>query len=128
MKKTDRSKTNEKAKLEPLHSVKDILRRELREFIHDVGRVALAQLLEEDRTALCGPAYARGQTGPCRAGSAVGELILGGRRVQVRRPRARDGEGEVMLPIWEEFSRTDPLDERAFERFTSPCPVVTDEG
>lgn len=123
MKKTDRSKTNEKAKLEPLHSVKDILRRELREFIHDVGRVALAQLLEEDRTALCGPAYARGQTGPCRAGSAVGELILGGRRVQVRRPRARDGEGEVMLPIWEEFSRTDPLDERAFEQMVIGVPT-----
>ena len=123
MKKTDRAKTNGKAKLEPVHSVKDILRRELRDFIHHVGRVALAELLEEDRTALCGPAYARGQTGPHRAGSTVGELILGGQRVRVTRPRVRDARGEVILPSWEEFSNADPLDERAFEQMVIGVPT-----
>ena len=40
----------------------------------------------------------------------------GGRRVQVRRPRARSTDGkELELPSWREFSLEDPLNSRALE-------------
>src|SRR5208282_6412766 len=44
-------------------------------------------------------------------------LVLGGRRVAVRRPRARSVEGrELRLPSWRAWSARDPLDERAMEQ------------
>jgi putative transposase len=52
-----------------------------------------------------------------RSGSAPGELVMGGRRVQVRRPRARTTDGhEVELPSWVAFAAEDPLHERAVEQ------------
>ena len=42
---------------------------------------------------------------------------MGGRRVQVRRPRARTLDGqEVQLPSWTTFGAEDPLHERAVEQ------------
>jgi len=78
--------------------------------------LALRQMLEQERTELCGAAYERGRQGARRAGSTRGELVMGGRRVRVKRPRVRDAGGEVVLPSWQEFSNTDPLDERAVEQ------------
>ena len=48
----------------------------------------------------------------------VGELTLGGRRVQVRRPRARtaDGESEVPLVTYEHFADRDQLADVVLER------------
>ena len=94
----------------------EVVRAELRAFVIAQGMRALALMLEQDREALCGPAYARGQKGPKRAGSAMGELVLGGRRARVRRPRVRDDEGEVPLPTWTQFAAEDPLVERALEQ------------
>lgn len=76
------------------------------------GRQVLSVMLEEDRTALCGP---KGQHRPertaYRAGSAPSEMTLGGRRIPVRRPRARSIEGEELaLPTFELVSCRDPLD------------------
>src|SRR5262249_20414262 len=50
-----------------------------------------------------------------RAGFAAGELAMGGRRVQVRRPRVRTDEREQELPTWKQFSSEDPLHARALE-------------
>jgi transposase-like protein len=52
-----------------------------------------------------------------RGGTVRGEVVLGGRRVAIRRPRARrvDG-GEVRLPVYEAFGREDPLEARAVEQ------------
>ncbi len=36
--------------------------------------------------------------------------------MQVRRPRARDEEGEVELPSWRQFAAEDPLHQRALEQ------------
>jgi hypothetical protein len=48
---------------------------------------------------------------------APGELVLGGRLAQARRPRAHTLDGrEVVLPSWVEFRREDPLTERAVEQ------------
>jgi putative transposase len=95
-----------------------VVRRGLRELVFDAGMVHLHAVLEEERAAVCGPRYAQGPDRQARRmGHAPGELVLGGRLVQVRRPRARTLDGqEVTLPSWAEFRREDPLTERAVEQ------------
>jgi len=96
----------------------DAMRRDLREFVIAAGTAALGAVLEEERTQAVGPRYAHLPTRRAgRAGSARGELVMGGRRVQVRRPRARTFAGaEIRLPSWTAFSAEDPLDERAVQQ------------
>src|SRR5262249_55905921 len=97
---------------------RDVVREDLRAFVVSAGMVALAEMLEREREEACGPRYAHlpGRNAR-RMGHAAGELVLGGRRVAVRRPRARTLDGqEVRLPSWDEFSRGDPLEERALEQ------------
>lgn len=74
--------------------------------------------LEAERTALCGERYAHQEHRQAgRAGHVPSSLVLGGRRVGIRRPRARSGDGhELRLPSWQAWSARDPLDERAFEQ------------
>jgi putative transposase len=92
------------------------LRRGLREFVVESGMKALGELLEEERTELCGPRYKHEpERAAHRAGFTTGELAMGGRRVQVRRPRARTDDGELELPTWRQFSSDDPLHARALE-------------
>jgi transposase-like protein len=95
-----------------------LVRRELHEFVVGAGMMALDELLEADRRALCGEWYAhRPERTARRAGHVVGELVLGGRRVKVRRPRARSMDGqELTLPSWRQFSVEDPLHRRALEQ------------
>jgi transposase-like protein len=95
-----------------------VVRRGLRELVFDAGMARLHQVLEEERTAVCGPRYAQvPERQARRMGHAPGELVLGGRLVQVSRPRARTLDGrEVVLPSWQEFRARDPLSERAVEQ------------
>jgi len=95
-----------------------VVRRGLRELVFDAGMKHLYEVLEEERAAVCGPRYAQGPERQARRmGHAPGELVLGGRLVQARRPRARTLDGrEVVLPSWAEFRREDPLTERAVEQ------------
>lgn len=98
--------------------LRDLVRENLREFVISAGTAALTAVLEEERTEIVGPRYAHLPTRQARrSGSAPGELVMGGRRVQVRRPRARTLDGqEVQLPSWTRFGAEDPLDERAVEQ------------
>jgi transposase-like protein len=93
----------------------EVVRRDLREFVISAGTAALAAVLEAERTQVVGPRYAHLPTRSARrAGSTRGELVMGGRRVQVRRPRARTlGGDEVTLPSWAAFAAEDPLHDRA---------------
>lgn len=95
-----------------------VVRRGLRELVFDEGMGRLYEILEEERAAVCGPRHAQGpQRRGRRMGHAPGELVLGGRLVQVRRPRARTLDGqEVILPSWAAFRARDPLSERAVEQ------------
>jgi putative transposase len=95
-----------------------IVRRDLREFVVAAGAAALTAVLERERTMVVGPRYAHLPARSARrSGSAPGELVLGGRRVQVRRPRARSLAGEeIQLPSWTAFAAEDPLHERAVEQ------------
>lgn len=96
----------------------EIIRKDLRQFVVSAGMAALAELLERERTAVCGPRYAhQPERQARRAGHAPAELVLGGRRVHVQRPRARTVAGkEIVLPSWATFAAEDPLHERAVEQ------------
>ena len=90
----------------------------LYELVVGSGLSVLQALLEHERGELCGARY-RHDSGrsASRAGYAPGELVLGGRRVQVNRPRVRSRDGqEVPLPSWERFASDDPLNQRAVEQ------------
>ena len=78
----------------------------------EAGRAALSALMEQDREALCGP-KGRHQSDreAYRAGSVPSEITLGGRRIAMRRPRARSLEGEELaLPSFQFAAGRDPLD------------------
>jgi transposase-like protein len=83
------------------------------------GLQVMAQLMEADVTAVCGP---RGKHDPDRAatrhGTDRGSVTLGGRRVPISRPRVRatDGGGEVPVPAYEVFNGTELLGRMAMER------------
>ena len=68
-------------------------RAELMELAVASGLKVLQQMLEDDRTAACGPRYQH-QVGrqASRAGTVASEVVLGGRKVQMRRPRVRSGD------------------------------------
>jgi hypothetical protein len=75
------------------------------------GRAVLAQMMEHDRTALCGP---RGvpncERTAGRAGSVAGEITLGGRRIAMRRLRVRSvKKRELSLPSFVWAANRDPL-------------------
>jgi len=93
------------------------VQRNLYEFVITEGMKALDTLLESERTELCGAAFGKGQPGePVRWGHSDGRLVMGGRRVVVRRPRVRQNGKEVALPSWQEFADEDPLQKRTVEQ------------
>ena len=72
---------------------------------------------EEDRRAICGPRYAHEPERPAsRAGTTRSEVVLGGRKLAIQRPRVRTAGGEVALPTFEAMAATDPLDRRVVEQ------------
>lgn len=78
----------------------------------DAGQKVLAALMESDRIALCG---AKGvpdvHRRALRGGSTASQVVLGGQRIAVRRPRARSlAGGELSLPSFEWAANCDPLD------------------
>jgi transposase-like protein len=103
----------------PIVGLLATMRGALMDLVINGGLAVLAALLEQEREVLCGPRYRHlaGRTAS-RNGYAPGELVLGGRRVSVKRPRARAvGSGEeVALPSWEHLAKEDPLTARAVEQ------------
>ena len=83
------------------------------------GLQVMHTLIEESVTAVAG---AKGRHDPARRatrhGYEDGAVTLGGRRVAVRRPRARtvDNSAEVPLPAYELFASRDLLNQMAVER------------
>ena len=77
-----------------------------------VGEQALDALMEQDRTELCGPKWARQPSRQAgRGGSTASEITLGGRRIRVRRLRAAAVDGrELALPSFLWAAERDPLD------------------
>ncbi len=92
-------------------------RAELMELAVASGLKVLTTMLEADRTAICGPRYQhQAERVASRAGTVSSEVVLGGRKVQIRRPRVRADGHEVALPTFEAFADTDPLNRRVVEQ------------
>ena len=81
------------------------------------GLQVLDAMLEDDRTAICGPRYAhQADRTAARAGTVASEVVLGGRKVAIRRPRVRAARQEVPLPTFQTMAQTDPLRRRTVEQ------------
>jgi len=82
------------------------------------GLQVMTAMMEESVTAVAGP---KGRHQPERSavrhGTEAGSVVLGGRRVPVRRPRVRaaDGSGEVAVGAYDVFSNSDLLGDIALE-------------
>jgi putative transposase len=77
-----------------------------------LGLGVLGEMMEAELDEVVGPKHAKNRERTAvRHGHEDGEVTLGGRRVAVRRPRARtaDGEQEVPLTTYEYFADRDPL-------------------
>jgi len=62
-----------------------------------VGLRVMAEMMEEELTRRVGPKHAKlGGRRATRHASAPGSVVLGGRRIKVRRPRARTLEGKEL--------------------------------
>lgn len=92
-------------------------RSELFELMVRSGLRVLDAMLEEDRTALCGPRYAHDAARRAsRAGTVASEVVLGGRKVVVQRPRVRADGREVPLPTFQALAHEDPLNRRVVDQ------------
>jgi len=81
------------------------------------GLRVLSTMLEDDRTAICGPRYQhQSDRGASRAGTVPSEVVLGGRKVAMRRPRVRADGREVVLPTFRTMADADPLNRRVVEQ------------
>jgi len=90
---------------------------ELLELALRSGLKVFATMLEDDRTAICGPRYAHEPDRPAsRAGTTRSEVVMGGRKVAIARPRVRTATGEIALPTFGTMTSTDPLDGRVVEQ------------
>jgi transposase-like protein len=84
-----------------------------------VGLGVLAEMMEAELDEIVGP---KGKHNPARTavrhGHDDGEVTLGGRRVEVKRPRARtpDGNGEIPLATYQHFADRDPLQRHVLEQ------------
>lgn len=83
----------------------------------EAGQRVLTAMMEADRTARCGPKWvANGARTVRRGGSTPSPVTLGGRRIVVKRLRARTLTGaEVELPSFACVAKRDPLDRRTME-------------
>ena len=81
------------------------------------GLQVLDAMMEEDRAAVCGPRYAHDpDRRASRAGTVASEVVLGGRKIGVRRPRVRADGHEVALPTVTTLQHIDPLARRVVEQ------------
>ena len=84
-----------------------------------VGLGVLSSMMEEEVDDVVGPkGRHNAERTAVRHGHEDGSVTLGGRRVEVRRPRMRtaDGEHELALQSYEHFADRDPLQRVVLER------------
>ena len=105
---------------------------ELQELVVASGLKVLEAMLEEDRAAVCGPRYAHQPARQAyRTGHTPSQVVLGGRKVAIRRPRARRVGEEVPLPTARAFANADPLNRRVVDQMLIGCgdpPVCAESG
>ena len=83
---------------------------ELQQLVIASGLKVLEAMLEEDRVAVCGHRYAhQPERGAYRAGHSPSQVVLGGRKVAIRRPRVRRDGQKLALPTVQAFADAGPL-------------------
>lgn len=87
------------------------------ELVVAAGVQVVEALLEDDRRTLCGARYTHDPGRQAsRAGTVASAVVLGGRKVAIRRPRVRGAEGERVLPTFARLAQEDPLSRRTVEQ------------
>ena len=84
-----------------------------------VGLGVLSEMMAEEVEDVCGPKHKHNPDRTAyRHGTDDGTVTLGGRRVEIERPRMRtmDGDQEVPLRTYEHFADRDPLARVVMER------------
>jgi putative transposase len=83
-----------------------------------IGLGVFVEMMEEEISARVGAKHAKlGDRSASRHGSAPGSVVLGGRRVKVRRPRARSADGaELSLNTYKAFASDDQLGDLVMAR------------
>lgn len=119
MKKNAKKFTKKEEQIQPVLPLREFVKVQLFDTVVTLGMQQVYEILEEERTALCGPRYVHEEKrAAVRGGHCRGALPMGGRTVHIERPRARtaDGRHEVHLESWEQFRRADMLTDRALEQ------------
>lgn len=102
-----------------LSDIAEVAREGLLALSVTAGLAVLGEMMEAERTALCGPVHAKepGRT-YVRGGTTPTSVVLGGRKVPIRRPRvaATDGSAEPALETFETAASADLLTQVAMER------------
>jgi transposase-like protein len=102
----------------------------------DAGKAVLGAMMEAERAALCGPkGCPDASRSAYRGGHTRSQIVLGGRRIAIARPRARAvAAGELKLPTFAWAAQADPLQRatiaaiaagvstRRYERTLDPLP------
>ncbi len=102
-----------------LASIAETMREGLLAFTTATGLAVFRTLLDEELTGLIGPKHAKN---PERVGNwhgtTTGQVVLGGRKISVERPRGRlvDGGGEISSDSWDVFAADDLLQQVIVER------------
>ena len=102
-----------------LASIADTMREGLLAFTTAAGLAVFRSLLDEELAGKIGPKHAKN---PGRAGNwhgtTTGQVVLGGRKISVERPRGRfvDGGGEIGSGTWDVFAADDLLQQVIVER------------
>ena len=96
----------------------ELIRQTLLDTVITSGTIQAIEMLRSQQEALCGPRYKQvADRKAHRHGSTAGSLVMGGCRVTLPRPRVRSVAGrEVELPAWTQWSREDPLEQRALQQ------------
>jgi transposase-like protein len=108
----------------------------------DAGQAVLGAMMESERVALCGPKGSPdARRTAYRGGHTRSQVVLGGRRIVIARPRARAVDsGELNLPTFAWAAGTDPLDRatigaiaagvstRRYQRMLDPLPALQEQS
>jgi transposase-like protein len=108
----------------------------------EAGKAVLGAMMEAERTALCGPKGCPDAARTAyRGGHSRSQVVLGGRRIAIARPRARAvGAGELSLPTFAWAAAADPLNRatiaavaagvstRRYVRTLDPLPPQATQG
>ncbi|MDH4267883.1 MAG: IS256 family transposase [Deltaproteobacteria bacterium] len=115
MKKIKRIHENGQADMAP--EMRQFARDTIEQMVRAQAVAYVAAIMEEEVTALCGRPFARKLSAKLnhRGGSDTGSVVLSGSRVQVKKPRVRNADGELQLQSYAALSNTDNLGDMIFK-------------